>query len=257
MDADTERLILQLQMQDLRDLGAAIRAKSADGSARSDEDVAVIHQWNEFYKRRTAMLDTRMARSISGAVCDDAAAIAVHLTEERRAVDDRGHAHRMDGRPPPTIPATPTVPALDERSFTRFSNYNAARDIAPVVRENEASTESPSYTPREGNKRSRQFDRRDLHQCTACSALQYTVQVPCKDHYCAPCLIQLVRNAVRDETIFPPRCCRQEMSLSAIRTFIGPELTATFEQKTIEFGTPVRTYCYFCSKFIVPGRHPR
>ena len=90
------------------------------------------------------------------------------------------------------------------------------------------------------------------NECVACSEIRNTVQVPCQHHYCEICVTRLVRDSIVDESLFPPRCCGQKMPSSLLRPYMTAELTAEFELKTIEFGTPHRTYCYFCGKFINP-----
>lgn len=55
-----------------------------------------------------------------------------------------------------------------------------------------------------------------------------------------------------DESLFPPRCCRQQIPMAYVRIFLNSELVQAFEKKKIEFETPNRTYCYLptCSAFI-------
>lgn len=64
--------------------------------------------------------------------------------------------------------------------------------------------------------------------------------------------MRLVSDSTVDESLFPPRCCGQEMPMSLLRPYMTAELTAEFELKAIEFGTPYRTYCYVCGIFINP-----
>ena len=91
--------------------------------------------------------------------------------------------------------------------------------------------------------------------------------------YCKRCLRELFSNAVVDETLFPPRCCRQRISLDEARPFLGRELSEMFEEKALEWETMYdaqstlrfaacakhyrdRVYCPrpTCSTFIPPNR---
>jgi hypothetical protein len=77
-------------------------------------------------------------------------------------------------------------------------------------------------------------------------------RVPCNHVYHIACLKDLFMAAMRDESLMPPRCCRQEIPLLLAR------LTKTemdsFEAKRLEFSTPDRLYCSrpTCSTFIPP-----
>lgn len=91
-----------------------------------------------------------------------------------------------------------------------------------------------------------------MGECIACTEVQYTVQVPCQHYYCRTCVTRLVSAAMRDESLFPPKCCGKEMPLSVLRPYITDALTTKYEQRAIEFGTPCRTYCCSCEIFISP-----
>jgi hypothetical protein len=95
--------------------------------------------------------------------------------------------------------------------------------------------------------------------CTACQDEKHfvdTAQVPCGHHYCRTCISKLFEDAVSDESLFPPRCCRQNIPLSSATHFLAPALLLKFRAKSIEFSTPNRTYCHreSCSAFIPPSR---
>ena len=90
------------------------------------------------------------------------------------------------------------------------------------------------------------------HECIACFEIRETLQVPCQHRYCKQCVLQLVNDAMLDESLFPPRCCRQEMPMSLLRPLLSADLATKFEKKAIEYGLPCRTYYYSCGTFINP-----
>lgn len=77
-------------------------------------------------------------------------------------------------------------------------------------------------------------------------------RVPCQHEYCRPCLEQLFRLAMTDESLYPPRCCQQVIPIGQIRFFLTPDVAKEFEEKTNELDTQNRTYCHAptCSTFI-------
>ena len=93
--------------------------------------------------------------------------------------------------------------------------------------------------------------------CVACGDLKdffEIVKVPCGDLYCADCIKDLFSAAVRDESFFPPRCCRQNIDIDTVKIFVNKELQEELEKKRVEFGTQDRTYCSQaeCGTFINP-----
>ncbi|ELR05191.1 hypothetical protein VC83_01825 [Pseudogymnoascus destructans] len=75
---------------------------------------------------------------------------------------------------------------------------------------------------------------------------------PCGHEYCRDCLQDLVKAAITDQSLFPPRCCRQPIPLETIRSLLTSELVHAFIDKKIESDTPNKTYCSVqtCSAFI-------
>ncbi|KAF5672808.1 arylsulfatase [Fusarium circinatum] len=77
-------------------------------------------------------------------------------------------------------------------------------------------------------------------------------EAPCSHVMCQPCLVRSIRTVMKDESIFPPKCCGQAIPVNATNVFITGELLAQFEDKREEFETTKRTYCSdrTCSAFI-------
>jgi hypothetical protein len=91
--------------------------------------------------------------------------------------------------------------------------------------------------------------------CTACleNTRSYdAAQVPCDHQYCRTCLQDLFRASIMDDSLFPPKCCRQMIPADSVRTHLTRDLVRQYENKKIEYETPDRTYCFapFCSTFI-------
>ena len=91
-----------------------------------------------------------------------------------------------------------------------------------------------------GNKKPHE-DENQLHPTKSRLA-----RTPCKHEYCRDCIQGLFQASLTDDTLFPPRCCKQPI------TFGGGVRIRSFESKLIEFDTPDRTYCsnQLCSAFI-------
>ena len=92
-------------------------------------------------------------------------------------------------------------------------------------------------------------------QCTACGETKKYFDVisgPCGHEYCRNCLRELFEVSFTDESLFPPRCCRQPISVDSVAIFLTKTIKERFEEREIECNTPNRTYCTNsdCSRFI-------
>ncbi|KAK0277161.1 hypothetical protein LTR91_000380 [Friedmanniomyces endolithicus] len=99
-------------------------------------------------------------------------------------------------------------------------------------------------------------------ECTSCSHLHPlpdNIKAPCGHDYCAACLENLYSSCMTDESLFPPRCCRQPFPWELVREKLSDDLQAAFPVKRIELETQNRTYCYVatCSAFIKPGDYDK
>ena len=74
--------------------------------------------------------------------------------------------------------------------------------------------------------------------------------MPCRHEYCRDCLQSLFQVAMPDETLFPPRCCKQPSIPNRVRIFLTSDLIRRYKEKKIERDTLDRTYCAECSTFI-------
>lgn len=91
--------------------------------------------------------------------------------------------------------------------------------------------------------------------CTACDLkkpLFDVCQTPCGHFYCQECIQTLFELSTSDETLYPPRCCRERIPLQSVRICLSSAVVQTFEKKSIEFETSDRTFCSqpACSSFI-------
>ncbi|KAI6040122.1 hypothetical protein EDC04DRAFT_1567750 [Pisolithus marmoratus] len=80
------------------------------------------------------------------------------------------------------------------------------------------------------------------------------VRAPCGHYYDIPCIIDLFQSATSDESLFPPRCCRQNIPFNQVQPHLSSGLVTEFQEKSKEFGTPNRVYCArpTCSHFLGP-----
>lgn len=71
----------------------------------------------------------------------------------------------------------------------------------------------------------------DITHCEACGDdknSEDVCQAPCNHGYC---LQDLFKTAITDESLFPPRCCRQPIPLEAVQMFLTSEISQDFVNK--------------------------
>lgn len=78
------------------------------------------------------------------------------------------------------------------------------------------------------------------------------IRTPCGHYYDKECMLQLFEVAAKDESLFPPRCCRMPIPLASVSVYMTTSAVKTFEEKSVEFGTRKRVYCAkpSCSRFL-------
>lgn len=68
------------------------------------------------------------------------------------------------------------------------------------------------------------------------------------------CITDLIRHAITDESLYPPRCCKHPLQTHLFIALIPSDIRDAFEKKSLEFSTPTkdRRYCPqpTCSSFL-------
>jgi hypothetical protein len=98
-----------------------------------------------------------------------------------------------------------------------------------------------------------EYNGSSIDHCVSCrDPIEAGVRAPCGHHYDAQCISDLFQAATRDESLFPPRCCRQPIPFADVRPHLTATLASLFEEKSKELGTLKRVYCTnpTCSHFL-------
>lgn len=136
--------------------------------------------------------------------------------------------------------------------ITPESSVTAAKRPPPIVAES-STTASKMKSP--GSTEATADD--GPHTCMACQdqfPITELVQASCSHEYCQDCSTALFTHAIKDQSMFPPKCCGQPITLESVRKFLTAELIEDFKRTKEERDTPNRTYCSnkTCSAFLKP-----
>lgn len=74
----------------------------------------------------------------------------------------------------------------------------------------------------------------------------------CKHYLCPSCTTRMFKLAAEEESSYPPKCCKQRISLTQARNFLDRDVRELYEKKRIEWDTKKRVYCSSktCNAFI-------
>ncbi|KAI9781783.1 MAG: hypothetical protein M1835_004191, partial [Candelina submexicana] len=257
MDDETLSKIIELQLEDVEERLGESKGKHVAGTT-SDADIALQIYRDELSNQEVIASDRRMVRSIRHAIQTDRETITQAKSIESNAFRDRELACRLGGVEAPS--KTQLEPFLDS---TTNDKEESASPLEPFsawdpsqledVAESEDKEGSTSKKGKGGHKTSKS------QQCVACRESKHVfdiIEAPCHDLYCRECIGDLFETATTDESLFPPRCCRQNIPLDLVKGFLSKALIERIERVTVEYGTPNRTYCVWptCSAFIPPDR---
>ncbi|KZT20949.1 hypothetical protein NEOLEDRAFT_1151039 [Neolentinus lepideus HHB14362 ss-1] len=126
--------------------------------------------------------------------------------------------------------------------WSSIGSYFASLFVAPTDR-----TGSSARAPKAR-------DRPTGNDCVICQEpiMNIEIRAPCGHYYDKGCMLELFEASTRDESLYPPRCCRRPIPLSSVQLHMSMNLETLFNEKSREFGTFKRVYCGnpTCSRFL-------
>lgn len=293
MDDDSYKLAMELMLEDSRQIasGADGKGKRQEGSY-SDTQIAFRLYAQELESAAIVDADRRLSASLQRAVQTDANAVLQFQYEERMAQHDHEVAVALsEGRAPPPMPPPPPAPAPvlepvaeeEPENNERIDTPSKGKGKEPVAEDPKVSGFATTLKlQRDGTfdfrdetdddiiflgKRLKQGEssawaasrepEENQRPCTSCLEVlpeSQVIRAPCKHDYCHDCIKGLFTSAMRDESLFPPKCCQQAIPAGEHAEVLGENLVNLYHAKRIEFSTENRTYCHRadCGNFIKP-----
>ncbi|RKF53905.1 putative ibr finger domain-containing protein [Erysiphe neolycopersici] len=281
MDDATAALIYQLQLQDTTELFHA----QNENRELSDSRIALESYRRELEINYSIISDRIMTRSIAQACRTDGPEVFNLLHGERTIELDEGVEYDSDSQSDFEINEAESHSIVQRQSIETqeiieesLQKHGFSLDESLEMNDILDKTEAPPLENLDlrdrqeiiddsSGRTSPEFDflRRTTRgkfveivteNCVSCQEifpLQELIQCPCDHTYCSECLSKLIQTSIKDDELFPPKCCKQPIPLANVM-FLSPELIHSFEAKKIEFETKDRTYCsnQTCSAFIQP-----
>ncbi|KAK6852946.1 hypothetical protein PG995_011497 [Apiospora arundinis] len=269
IDEESVALILELQRQDGELLGSVSKGKQREGSMPSDAEIALKLYLEELSVATVSLLDHRIAKSIQTAVREDADTLKMLLAEEHMATQDHRLSLQLSGTAALGTQIIPVAPVAEPHSAEEEDMELIEKmSCIYVTGEHDDPSDCPD-TPDDQTSVAGQEPEGSAwaasrpHRariCISCGERRHFTDVsraPCQHEYCRECLKRLFEESIRDETLFPPRCCKRPPPLDKNILFLPQAVVKTFREKAVEFSTPNRTYCHRkdCLAFIPPDRY--
>ena len=243
---DDEIDALNQQMEEVHSHRESHKGKyRADGS-RPDHELAIEAYLDEMTRHMSFLADKKLAVSIACAVDTDSQLIAAITKEEARSNDDRRLAIRINEN---DSVEQPTVD--DSTQCSHMVNEPPDTDDECIA--------GPSMTYTQRQEKAIEKISQNRLQCCVCYDSYHPHQIhrlSCGHIYCNDCLKDLFLRATKDQSLFPPRCCRELIPLDEVQTAMSEAELREFKCAEVEFSTIDRTYCsnVACGKFIPPSK---
>jgi hypothetical protein len=192
-----------------------------------------------------------LAESIGAAVHSDGTLIEEFTSQEIQFYEDRRHVLQISNEDP-EVEAPPR--AVQEELQNGIHDWMSTlsitvADSAMLDFSDDEAEAGPSMT----------FAERQAETMKKLSMDRFPraliVSAKCNHRYCGDCAKSLFMGAVKDEDLYPPRCCKQPIPLQLVVKHMNADEIAAFELASVEYATCKRTYCsnLGCNVFIHPN----
>ncbi|KGO72720.1 Zinc finger, RING/FYVE/PHD-type [Penicillium italicum] len=254
MEQDQDkRMILQLLLEDLEDLENRQKGKQAAGEA-TDLEIAIACLREDIRTTQISIADEVLAISTSAAIATDQKILASFQHQERVANQDRQFALALHN-------GTSTSNRISDPSKTiEITSPDDDEDAVSIVMGDLMDRMTLSdKAPDNGEGSSRIHPPRAnsvMRECVSCFTKVDSIifKGSCGHEFCRDCTRQMFLGAIKDEELYPPRCCGNVIPPGVALRILNYEELRNFSERALEWTAKDRLYCAepTCSKFIPP-----
>lgn len=275
---DDEIAALALQLEELRSEDVFDKGKYPEGQP-PDATRALLDYQAEIATCLQTFTDLKLAHSIAHAVATDGSVIANLISIEVQAEDDRKNALQVStddpelespAAPPPYEEIEPTRSfMLKQKQYINGPLWDTSSvfgDAWGTQASDNEYNEEPSalkgpqaltYTNHQ-QAALKAFGVSDT-ACCACSEhfrSSDVFRLKCNDVFCRTCLMKVIKLAMQDKSVFPPRCHRQALSRDIICLLLSEQELEDYSNAEIEVSCAIKTYCSnaSCGRFVPPAQ---
>ncbi|KAH8116479.1 hypothetical protein DFH11DRAFT_1214153 [Phellopilus nigrolimitatus] len=248
----------------LEDADEMRRRRKGKGKDKTDAELALDLFAEDAAAILTCISDNAIARSMQKAIETDNPLLEELTRIERLEQEDHNLAvalsrganvptsssHSAATSTPSSTSSSPTS-ARTSAEFSRTTSTSLARPRAPLSGSSRFQVSTSSSKLMWDNK-----NERKKEECVICMEIisGRAIKVPCGHSYDRDCLVSLFTSTTTDESLFPPRCCKQAIPLYSVQAYMKADTLELYKEKSLEFSTQIRLYCSnkICSRFLGP-----
>lgn len=254
MEQDQDkRLILKLLLEDLDDLENRQKGKQAAGK-ETDLEIAIACLRQDIRTTQISIEDEILAISTTTAIVTDQKILASLQHQERVANQDRQLALSLDNGtrtnnhiPNPEMITEITSPDDDDDAVSIVMGDLMGRMTLSDKASNNGEGPSRMHPPRTNNL---------MRECVSCFTKVNDIMFKgsCGHEFCRDCTRQMFLGAIKDEELYPPRCCANVIPPGVALRILSYDELRRFSERALEWTAKDRLYCAepTCSKFIPP-----
>jgi len=214
MDVDNVRAVLSAQLDDVQALLADEMRRLEPGEI-TDLTHALALQCAELQSTIDMLGNDLDAEELSRAIQDVFPALAQEVSAEQTIDQD----HLLQEATPPVVPKPAKRKKIQQPTDIRITRAMARRI---------ANQPEP---------------QRECAVCLENQPVSRIYTTPCNHPYCHTCVFTMFADSVRDDTLFPPKCCQTELPIDSVREILGVDLVLCASRKLVEVRTIDKTYC--------------
>ncbi|CAG8089202.1 unnamed protein product [Penicillium olsonii] len=244
-DRESKEAILRLLREDLDALNDVSKGKQRAGDL-TDLDLAIQSMQDDIRNLEISISDHSQAHSTNSAVLTDQNMLVALAREERTANEDHRLALALDRGQPIRAPR-PIETESDDNSdavSTIMDDLMSRLSLKDGSDNGEESSQAAS---------SHQPTTRRI-RCVSCFERCDAMlsMGKCRHEFCLECTRQMFLGAIRDEGLYPPRCCGNVIPPGVAMRVLNYVELHEFSQRALEWTAETRVYCGdpTCSKFI-------
>ncbi|KAF9251956.1 hypothetical protein DTO013E5_1021 [Penicillium roqueforti] len=244
-----KRMILRLLLEDLDDLENRQKGKQGTGK-ETDLEIAISCLREDIRAMQTSIDDEILALSTSTAIATDQKILASLLREERLANQDHQFALALNkGTANRTNALANDIVSSDDDDDAVSIVMGDLMGRMSVSGRSSNNGEGSSYMR---SSRGTNF----MSECASCLTKVESIvfKGACGHEFCLDCVRQMFLGAIRDEELYPPRCCGNVIPPGVALRILNYEELRNFSERALEWTAKDRLYCAepTCSKFIPP-----
>ena len=215
-----------------------------------DERDALLTMHRNLARLKALILDKRSTRSVPITVNDYGHQVGSNTSQEGIAKEDPQDSPKSEtiGSIRDAVEHALTLPKLINDKLSKPAALFVSKKSGRIIQLNQ------------GKKRKHdgvltvEDIQRECIICVETFLFDEVIKLPCCHDYCFGCVKELVGAALIDETLFKPKCCKQDIPLPLIHNILSLQQREAYTLRELEVESKNRTYCINgdCTMFINP-----